>query len=53
MKPTDRTFSVPGVWERIDPETEPLPVVFDSPHSGNRYPSDFDYAVTRDQIRST
>ena len=53
MKPTDRTFSLPGVLERIDPETEPLPVVFDSPHSGNRYPSDFDYAVTRDQIRST
>jgi N-formylglutamate amidohydrolase len=32
---------VPGVLAREDPAAEPVPVVFDSPHSGTVYPADF------------
>ena len=34
----------PGIFIRHDPLAEPVPVVFDSPHSGAEYPSDFGYA---------
>jgi N-formylglutamate amidohydrolase len=33
-------------------EGDPVPVVFDSPHSGVAYPADFDHAAPRDQVRT-
>jgi len=49
----DRPHRVEGVLERQDPTGEPVPVVFDCPHSGDRYPADFDYAVSLEALRST
>jgi N-formylglutamate deformylase len=34
----------PGVLVRHGPTAEPVPVIFDSPHSGAEYPADFGYA---------
>jgi N-formylglutamate amidohydrolase len=34
----------PGVYVRYAPLGTPVPVVFDSPHSGADYPADFDFA---------
>lgn len=34
---------IPNVLELIAPEN-PLPLIFDSPHSGTNYPADFNYA---------
>jgi N-formylglutamate amidohydrolase len=34
---------LPGVYE-ITGETDTLPLIFDSPHSGRNYPGDFDYS---------
>ncbi len=43
---------VPDVLIRHDPAADgALPVVFDSPHSGNVYPPDFDFAAPLDVIR--
>jgi N-formylglutamate amidohydrolase len=47
---------VPDVLIRHDPPADgagadPVPVVFDSPHSGNVYPADFDFAAPVDVIR--
>lgn len=47
---------LPDILIRHDPATgdgrpEPVPVVFDSPHSGTVYPSDFDYAAPFDVMR--
>ncbi len=39
------------VLERHDPTGEPLPVVFDSPHSGALYPQDFRHALPRALVR--
>lgn len=44
---------MPGVLERIDPEGPFAPVVFDSPHSGNIYPSDFGHSIERAHLRKT
>lgn len=33
------------------PRTEPLPLIFDSPHSGDRYPEDFDHVLDRKILR--
>jgi N-formylglutamate amidohydrolase len=44
---------IPGVLARHDPAGDPVPVVFDSPHSGSEYPPDFDHAVERHALRST
>lgn len=33
------------------PRTEPLPLIFDSPHSGARYPDDFDHVLDRRILR--
>jgi N-formylglutamate amidohydrolase len=33
-----------GILVRYDPVVTPVPVVFDSPHSGSRYPADFDFS---------
>ncbi len=39
------------VLERHDPESTPIPLVFDSPHSGEWYPEDFDHAPPRALVR--
>ena len=36
---------IPDVLVRHDPQGDPLPVIFDSPHSGAVYPPDFDFAA--------
>lgn len=41
--------SLEGVYELIAAE-DPLPLVFDSPHSGTQYPVDFDYACDHDLL---
>lgn len=33
------------------PRAEPLPLLFDSPHSGSRYPADFDHVLDRMILR--
>ena len=43
---------IPGVLERHDPGAEPVPVVFDSPHSGTAYPADFRHVVSRHALRA-
>jgi N-formylglutamate deformylase len=40
-----------GVWRRRDPEVAPIPLVFDSPHSGEIYPADFDHKPPREVVR--
>jgi N-formylglutamate deformylase len=40
-----------GVWRRHDPEIAPIPLVFDSPHSGEIYPDDFDHRPPRGVVR--
>lgn len=44
------TTSVPP-FRRHDPQTETVPLVLDSPHSGEHYPDDFDHAPPRDHVR--
>ena len=41
----------PGIFVRHDPVAEPVPVIFDSPHSGNEYPGDFRYACSSQLLR--
>ena len=36
---------------RHAPATAPLPLVLDSPHSGEHYPDDFDHAPPREVVR--
>jgi N-formylglutamate deformylase len=36
---------------RHAPRAAPIPLVFDSPHSGERYPDDFDHAPPRSLVR--
>ena len=45
--------TVPGVFTRRDPWTSAHPVVFDSPHSGNQYPADFEFAAPLEMLRTT
>ena len=48
---------VPDVLVRFDPQpgdgvaAKPLPLIFDSPHSGTSYPPDFGYAAPLDLLR--
>jgi N-formylglutamate amidohydrolase len=42
---------VPGVLELTPPETDPVPVVFDSPHSGAEYPRDFGHCMSEQGLR--
>jgi N-formylglutamate deformylase len=44
-------FEIPGVLWRRDPEGEEVPLVFDSPHSGSRYPEDFRYCCPIEVLR--
>ncbi len=41
----------PGIYARHDPVAEPVPVIFDSPHSGAEYPADFRYACPPQLLR--
>ncbi|MDB5392917.1 MAG: putative hydrolase [Rhodospirillales bacterium] len=41
----------PGIFVRHDPLVEPVPVIFDSPHSGADYPVDFSYACSPKLLR--
>ncbi|HKJ00538.1 MAG TPA: N-formylglutamate amidohydrolase [bacterium] len=43
---------IPGVLARHDPDTDAVPVVFDSPHSGAEYPADFGHAVELHALRA-
>lgn len=47
------SYLVPGVLERIEPARGLVPVVFDSPHSGNVYPDDFGHSIDRIHLRRT
>ncbi len=38
-------------FDRHDPAQEPIPLVLDSPHSGEYYPEDFDHAPPRHEVR--
>lgn len=40
-----------GVFERVDPLGDPVPLVLDSPHSGTTYPVDFPFVCDRRQLR--
>jgi N-formylglutamate deformylase len=44
-------FHEPGVFVRHSPKADPVPVVFDSPHSGTDYPPDFGYACPMKLLR--
>lgn len=41
---------IPGVYRIARPQ-EPLPLIYDSPHSGRVYPADFDYACDEGLLR--
>ncbi len=47
-----RPNTLPGVLRRLEPEAQALPVVFDSPHSGNQYPGDFGFAAPFRALRA-
>ena len=51
MSANARPDRVPGVWRRHDPLIAPIPLVFDSPHSGEIYPADFDHRPARNVVR--
>lgn len=44
-------FLIPDVVERLDPQDPVVPVVFDSPHSGNVYPDDFGHSLAMEKVR--
>jgi N-formylglutamate amidohydrolase len=45
------TLEIPGVLWRRDPEGDEVPLVFDSPHSGSRYPEDFRFCCPIEVLR--
>lgn len=46
-----RITRVPGVLEFRPPQVEPVPVVYDSPHSGADYPEDFGHCMSWQGLR--
>ncbi len=50
--PVPAPVVVPGILFRRDPVTPEVPLVFDSPHSGTEYPTDFGYACPLDILRT-
>lgn len=44
--------TLPGIYELIQPEN-PAPLIFDSPHSGDQNPDDFNYTCSDKDIEST
>ena len=47
----DPDTHIPGVLALHEPRGDALPLMFDSPHSGNLYPDDFAHDCPRDKIR--
>lgn len=45
-------MKIDGVLERFDPAAAPVPLVFDSPHSGMVYPADFNFTAPDDLVRT-
>ena len=45
-----RSEEISGVYTLIKPEN-PIPLVFDSPHSGTNYPKEFDYACDFEDLQ--
>ncbi len=43
---------IAGVLERFDPRGTPVPLLFDSPHSGTTYPEDFGFAAPAHIVRT-
>jgi N-formylglutamate amidohydrolase len=46
------SFEIPGVLWLRDPEAAEIPLVFDSPHSGSRYPDDFRFCCPVEVLRT-
>ena len=40
-----------AAYDRHDPPADPIPLVLDSPHSGEHYPDDFDHLPLRADVR--
>jgi N-formylglutamate amidohydrolase len=47
----ERFYGMRGVVEIRGPREPELPLVLDSPHSGNRFPADFDAVVSEAELR--
>jgi N-formylglutamate deformylase len=45
-------MKIEGVLERFDPVAAPVPLVFDSPHSGIVYPEDFRFTAPDELVRT-
>ena len=45
--------SIPGVLQVTPPAADPIPLVFDSPHSGMEMPKDFDYVAPMEAIKTS
>ncbi|MBM3573406.1 MAG: N-formylglutamate amidohydrolase, partial [Alphaproteobacteria bacterium] len=45
--------AIPGVLFRHDPVVDALPLVFDSPHSGTNYPTDFGFTAPHYVVRTS
>lgn len=43
--------TIPNVLQLVLPERKTLPLLLDSPHSGNNYPEDFGHALPRARLR--
>jgi N-formylglutamate deformylase len=48
-----RDHTVAGVLRLVGPRAEPIPLVFDSPHSGTLWPADFRPAAPEEVVRRT
>lgn len=49
--PEAAVSEIPGVLLRTEPRIASVPVVLDSPHSGNHYPADFDFTCPLPGLR--
>lgn len=47
---SDTAMAVAGVYKIDRPGGDTLPLIFDSPHSGTRFPADFQPSVPRDAV---
>ena len=51
MRGTVSGLEIPGVLWRRDPQSAPVPLVLDSPHSGSIYPEEFAYCCPLSVLR--
>jgi N-formylglutamate amidohydrolase len=51
MNGSSVAYEIPGVLWRRDPCAQPVPLVFDSPHSGSLYPDDFAFSCPLPVLR--